>query len=386
VLWQTELSHGGLIRSVAAQDPIGLDGVIFSVVWIGGYDGYVWQLDGDTGEVLIETESPVQPYGFALDRAGNLWISSREGRVFGRLDTNRCTDNASCMVPICDEDDTCVKERIEVPIVPYGITVDPEQRVWLGGNDIVRYDPMAPRGSRITEVGLPFGDEISVHGIAADGAGWVWGAGYEHGIVRVDADSPTDFVIVDGTAGYPNKGMAVDSDGKIWSITQSDRAIVITPGPTLMDAAVNTDVARTIVDPYTYSDMTGQQLRLATNPRGYYRRIFQSCRTDVPAVRTTWVDLHWNGDAPPGTRLSFRARTANTAAELAGADWVAIATVPPDGSPQSISTAFAEAGVTPGFLLEVEAQLERLETASSETLTPRVRWMEASFSCNESLI
>ena len=382
VLWNTDVSGGGLIRAVAAQDVDGVDGGVYPTVWIGGYNGVVWHLDGDTGAILLETEAPVPPYGFALDRAGSLWIATREGNRLGRLDTNRCIDEASCDVPTCMDDSTCIKEEIPMPIRPYGITVDQHQRVWLGGSDIVRYDPSAPAGARVVEVGLDFDESIRVHGIAADAEGWVWGAGTDHGVVRVSADDPSSWTVVGGTTGFSNKGMAVDADGKVWSITRADRAVVVTPGPTLMDAMVDTDVARSIIEPYTYSDMTGQQLRLATNPRGFYRRVFEGCAS--PST-TLWSELHWNGDAAPGTRLAFRARSSATAAELAAASWVGVATAPPDASPADLAGAFAAEGVTPGRFLELEVQLERLD-GFPERLTPRVRWLEVSFMCGADLI
>ncbi len=152
-----------------------------------------------------------------------------------------------------------------------------------------------------------------------------------------------------------------------------------------MDAEVDPEVARTIEDPYTYSDMTGQQLRLATNPRGFYRRTFQSCGGDEMEAATLWREVHWDGDAAPGTRLAFRARTASSTGDLAAAPWVSVATAPPDTSPASIAGAFADAGIEPGWLLELEVQLERLD-GFPERLTPRVRWLEVSFDCQTELI
>ncbi|NIR37114.1 MAG: hypothetical protein GWO22_14335, partial [Actinobacteria bacterium] len=80
--------------------------------------------------------------GFALDGDGQLWISGRGNRALGRVDTNRCTDAASCSDPICvaatgesTECDSAVKAQIPAPHRAYGITVDFNQRVWLGGDE-----------------------------------------------------------------------------------------------------------------------------------------------------------------------------------------------------------------------------------------------------------
>lgn len=132
VLWNTSLPDGGIIRAVAAQDTIGPDGEIITSVWVGGWDGVVWKLDGETGEILVRTASPTRNYGFALDGSGNLWISGRSDRVLGRIDTRRCVSTASCDVTPCGaEGNTCIKQAIPIPSPhnPYGITVDSEQRV-----------------------------------------------------------------------------------------------------------------------------------------------------------------------------------------------------------------------------------------------------------------
>ena len=174
--------------------------------------------------------------------------------------------------------------------------------------DVMRYDPMAAPGSRWQTVGLGFGG-ISVHGIAADAEGWVWGGAWTNGVVRIDADSPTPWQGVAGTNGHANKGMAVDSDGKIWSIIQGDRAIVITPGPTIAEASVNADVARTIVSPYTYSDMLGMALRTITHRSesfSFWRGVIDS-GVDDPV----WEDVGWNAYEPSATDLQVRARCSS---------------------------------------------------------------------------
>jgi len=378
VLWNRELP-GSFIRAVAAQDVVGPDGELEEYVWIGGWNSNtVYKLDGRTGEVLFTTPAPVQTYGFALDASGNLWISGIGGSL-GRIDTNRCIDEASCAAPACGADgDDCVKQVIPLPTPSYGITVDFMQRVWLGGHSgsstIKRYDPSAPLGSRFLVVG-----RNGTHGIAADAVGFVWAAGQGGGVYRVDAVTG-DAVTVTGTEGASNKGIAVDSEGKVWSITQSPEAIVITPGPTLGEYTVERGVASSIVNPYTYSDMTGLQLRLATNPRGYYRAIFEGCPETLPGD-TEWGDLAWEAETPAGTSVVWRARTAATRDALDSADWVTLATVPPDSSPVNIGAAFMDAGVEIGRWLMIEAQLTAERTSTTEVITPRVLAIDVQHVC-----
>lgn len=378
VLWNRPLPDGGLIRAVAAQDVTGPDLGVVPYVWVGGYDGVVWKLDGESGEVLLRTEAPVPPYGYALDRAGNLWMATREGDRLGRLDTTRCVSDATCLEAVCDDaGDGCVKQTISLPAKGYGVTVDFMQRVWLGGDHIMRYDPTAPLGDRIVDIDVG----AMVHGIAADGDGWVWGAAMDAGVVRVDAVTPSSWAIVSGSEDRSAKGMAIDADGKVWTINRRhEDATVIEPGPTLLEAVVTAGVAGGLVSPYTYSDMTGQQLRLATHARGFYRRIFEGCEENIDTT-TLWKELHWSGDAPPGTRLIFRVRSAPTRAELVGAAWLTAAVVPPIVTRIDLAELFASTSYGAGAVLEVEVQLERLPSATSDVVTPRVSRIEAGFEC-----
>jgi len=389
VLWNTSLPDGGIIRGVAAQDVPGPDFTLHPYVWIGGWEGILWKLDGETGAIVLRTPSPTNNYGLALDGSGNLWISGRSTLALGRVDTNRCVDEASCSAPPCGADgDTCVKQIIPIPggANPYGITVDVAQRVWLALYDtasVSRYDPAAPLASRwnIVSVGS------NCHGIAADGEGWVWAACWATGIIRLTGDDPSSYTVVAGTGGFSCKGMAVDMDGKIWSINNAhNSAIVVTPGPTLTDASAMTGVVPTIISPYTYSDMTGQQLRLATDPRGYYRRVFEGCPDDGTNAGTEWRELVWDGDTPPGTSLLWRVRTAATRADLAAATWLLVATVPPATSPVDLITALGAAGVVPQRFLEIEVQLHSERASPTETITPRVRSLTVTHGCIPSIV
>ena len=383
VLWNTSLPDGGILRAAAAQDLRGPDGEVISSVWIGGWEGIVWKLDGDTGEILVRTASPTNNYGFALDGSGNLWISGRSALVLGRIDTTRCVDTASCDVTPC-MDDTCIKQQIPIPEGhnPYGITVDSEQRVWIamhGTQTIARYDP-AGGGSRwtMTNVG------VDCHGIAADGAGWIWAAGWSAGVVRLLGDDPSMHVIVPGTESRESKGMAIDFDGFVWSINQgTSDATVIEPGPSLTDQTVSTGVVPHGTLRYTYSDMTGQQLRLATDPRGWYRRPFEGC---PDTMSTSWDELRFDGDLPPGTLFRFRVRTAATRADLATATWIALGDAPPLTSPLDLDAALTAAGIESARWIEVEVVLEATRTSSTEIISPRLTGLTVTRLCGPRLM
>ena len=63
-------------------------------------------------------------------------------------------------------------------------------RIWLGGitnfgiGPVKRYDPFAPVNQRLAVAGT---ETNSVHGIAADANGWIWGAKPPN-VVRLDAE------------------------------------------------------------------------------------------------------------------------------------------------------------------------------------------------------
>jgi len=81
--------------------------------------------------------------------------------------------------------------------------------------------------------------------------------------------------------------------------------------------------------PYAYSDLTGLQLRNATNPVGYWETVFEGCEEGS----TRWARLVWDLETPPGTTVSFQVRTGDDLEGLASAPWTEAATVPADSSP-----------------------------------------------------
>lgn len=392
ILWRTDLGGAypdtSLVRAVAAQDLYGPDDELIPYVWIGDYDGrHVWKLDGVTGDVLFRTEAPVSPYGFALDGLGNLWMIE-SGSQLGRLDTNRCVDVDSCIDPVCDgaAGDECVKQRIQAPRATYGITVDAAQRVWTGGT-VQRYthDPgILPIEDRWVIAGEP-GDEPSyTYGIAADRRGWVWAAISGGRTLRVNQEDLTEWTEVLGT-GPSCKGMAVDIDGNVWCVSEQGdgRAYVISPGELLEDYIVTPDVATlTSSSRYTYSDMTGEQLRLATNPRGTYAHVFEGCPDDPQFEGTVWHQLAWDADVPPQTMLRFRVRTADTREALELLDWLTIAEVAPATSPVDVAEILRLNSIVSGRFMELEIQLTTERTMGMSTpITPRVRSVDLQFLC-----
>ncbi len=404
VLWFTQLTDS--IRGVAAQDILGTTKVtpvaggepMITVtesehyVWAGGGTlGRLFKLRGDTGAVVLETQAPRGIYGLALDGSGLLWMTGGAywGGSLAVVDTRTCLDEVSCNVPSCNVScsetscpDTCdgaVKANITLsPDSAYGVTVDCKQRVWLGGSGgpIKRYDPSAPADQRLT-VAPESAKTSGIHGIAADAKGFIWGAASGQGVLRLDAETMLQSTFI--RTDYGAKGIAIAANGDVWAITQSTMAHVVRPGPALADNMLLPSAVTGFVSPYTYSDMTGEQLRLATNAPGRYRRVFEGCAGGT----TRWQDVAFDTDVPQGTIAILRARGAASKAELANATPILLSVAPFQADAMSLEgTSLADAAF---IELEVELIVEggrRVGRCERDRTTPRLKALSLNRVCS----
>jgi hypothetical protein len=421
VLWFRKFDQE--IRGVAAQDipahsviepqPDGPPKITTTpaqhYVWVGastvGYDPVnspmsgamaprAYKLDGETGEILIDTEMPRGAYGFALDGRGILWLTGGAywNGSLAFIDTTQCVDDASCDVEPCRVTcsasacpttcDGAVKADITLdPYDAYGITVDCKQRVWLGSL-IKRYDPQAPADQRFKVTTAMLTNTSFVAGIAADAHGWVWGAGTNNHVLRIDAETMQQAAEI--PVPQSTQGVAVDIDGKIWAIPMSTSVHVITPGDAVADNAVQTDAVTGLQSPYTYSDMTGVQQILAANAEpGMYSRVFEGCAEDMA---TTWADFSYDAETPDGTRIVFQARTADTIAGLESALWQPLAGAPSDTPEAQLGTTLMLSGEPPGRYVEIKVDLYMDPGATdrcteTSAVTPKLKSFTVSFSC-----
>ncbi len=419
MLWYRQFDQE--IRAVAAQDIPGtttieeqLDGppLITTTpsqhyVWLGASTrgaadpssdpqteplAMAYKLDGETGEILLETAMPRGAYGFALDGRGILWLTGGaywSGSV-AFIDTNQCTDTATCDVEPCrttcsttqcpDTCDGAIKGDITLePQNTYGITVDCKQRVWLGASPIKRYDPLAPVDQRLA---VATGDAASAYaaGIAADANGSVWGAATP--VVRLDAEDLTQVQMVD-TPSYAH-GVAVDVDGKVWAVTMNTTLHVIEPGATLADNVVTGDAVDGLQFPYTYSDMTGvqQQLAAAEAP-GIYTQVFEGC---AEGEQTTWLDFSWDAETPAASRVVFQVRTADTLEGLEEAEFQGLVAVPSMRETVDLDATLTLSGEPAGRYVEIQVELYAdvgMHDRCSETpvTSPRVRAFTLAHRC-----
>ncbi|MFT5355573.1 MAG: hypothetical protein ACI9KE_002792, partial [Polyangiales bacterium] len=275
---------------------------------------------------------------------------------------------------------SAIKRAIPTPNSnrPYGVTVDAAQRVWLGGDrDVQRYDPTEPPSRRWATAGIGTSGGWKA-GIAVDGSGNVWTTG-SFGVWRIDADNPRNRYLIRNTSanrGVRGWGVAIAADDRAWIIGRwENSAWVIQPGASLASNNI-TRTAYTVRSPYTYSDMTGQQLRLAATPRGTYIMTFNGC-----GAGTRWENLAFDVDTPRNTSVAFRVRTADTMIGLSGAEWHGVGVVPSGVSPLAVGNVLDAAGVTHGNFAQVEVALESSILDPSMFVTPRVRSVQLNHYC-----
>jgi hypothetical protein len=211
------------------------------------------KLDGNDGSVIGEVvvdEWPCNwdhgPYGGAIDASGDFWGLGTSGSIF-RI----------------HRDDFTV-ERWDNPVshVMYGIALDATGTPWIAGwsGNLWAFD-------RATETwvdhGGTNGGPTRLRGLAIDSDGSAWVAGNEPcGLMRYDTQGAT---LVDGAIALPGcvtpVGVSIDVDGMVWVVDKdADKAFKLDPA----DNSVVT--VEGLVDPYTYSDMTGAGLGLVVNP------------------------------------------------------------------------------------------------------------------------
>ncbi len=363
VLWNSDVGCGpdgggwgvgcGIARAVAVQDRVGLDGVLEERVWVGMFNeqGY-YELDRSDGSETGEFAdcSPCTPYGAAIDRDGIL--------------SSACLSQNMCRFDTSNVDD------VEVLVQPgsnYGITVDQDGIVWTGGS-CTKYDPEAAEFTSIAG--------CSGNGVGADGNGYVWvgqcwgGGGFGGGgsMCRIDAET-----LEVTTSAALSFGIGVDFDGFIWGVGYSTTYVDIVDGS--MDPGAE-DVERVelgLTGPYTYSDMTGYQLRNATDPQGSYAHVFEGCDGED---MTGWEAVTWEAVTPEGTSIQISVRHADDLATLATEAWIVVGSTVELESPAELEPVL---GVGPhGRYLEVKFTL----FSESRENRPMLTDMGVQWSCD----
>jgi hypothetical protein len=254
MVWNTPLGNNAIGARATAWDGMedpdtGLGGHVY----IGAMTNKtVYQLDGDTGEILQQAVTALSHYGGAIDNQRNFWTVAMT-----------CTIGA-CQIERTSLDDLSSHDTYPVHC-GYGISVDGQGRVWTagqnltgGGGCVSRYDPATGENVWVNTGATDFNRGVAV-GIAAS-AGSAWAASTNGDLIQVDLE--TVQIVQRQPVGVESMvGVAVDYEGYVWTVSE---------GANAAHRVDPTSWAITTVpiglQPYTYSDMTGMQLWGAVGP------------------------------------------------------------------------------------------------------------------------
>jgi streptogramin lyase len=305
-------------------------------IWVGHWNGRnVVKVNPETLQVEAVVNVPSRVYGLAIDNEGNLWTSERGGGVVSRINTETAQLIQTYNIPF--------------GVSLYGIAVDGEGNVWLGNydqNNILKFSPSTNQWWQYRDPNASL-----TRGIAVDGNGYVWVA--NSGSNNVSRFRATDGQYVGSyRVGSGPIGIAVDNDGNIWAVNHgSNNTTKLDPnGQRLGTYAVGRG-------PYTYSDMTGFQLRNFTVRQGRWTVVF-----DCGYNQCSFDQLEWSATTPDGTTVQLRARSSSDRVNWSAYDG------PFSQSPANLS-------LPRGKYCEVEVQLQTTE----DEVTPvfqgvSIRW------------
>jgi streptogramin lyase len=262
VLWHTAfpLANGfsGGVRPTAwegvAQDQVTCETPV-PRLWVGykdaGNTAHFARLHGDTGVVLDDVLRPnwssnsFGPYGGAVNSAGDLFSIGYDNEVSIRIDATTLQ----------------ITELGKPPgSYKYGMGVDSNGNMWVGSfsgpHHMYFFDAQANQWQGIGNGGNPGGGAL---GVQIDNLGRVWGAA--NGPCRlIEADVETkqfiktDIVLPGCSSPW---GVSIDNEGYVWVVDKGNKAFKVDP-----DTYEIKLIVTGLINPYTYSDMTGQGLQL----------------------------------------------------------------------------------------------------------------------------
>ncbi|MBI5500110.1 MAG: hypothetical protein HY907_07685 [Deltaproteobacteria bacterium] len=245
MLWNSPLSGGSAIgaRATAWDGTENAETGEGGFVWIGALtSNQVFKLDGDDGAILEQTRVTNSPYGGVIDGRGNFWVVG-----------------AMCTIGMCQlarvNTSALDTSYVTVPC-GYGITADAQGRIWTSGRTLTgscvnRHDPATATNTTYTAPGMT----NFFRGLAVDGLGSVWVANTGGNVLQISEDTVELVHDVPGV-GSSVVGVAIDFQHNVWAVAEeSSHAAKI--NPTTYEVETFSVGSR----PYTYSDMTGFQLR-----------------------------------------------------------------------------------------------------------------------------
>jgi len=336
----------------------------FGSVWVGAYEEKkMFKLHGNDGSVLEEKDLPIHPYGAVMTADRHLWVTSLGGVDNAIVSIDSATNRVGEPIPI--------QSRVFCS-GGYGIAVDAQARIWLGGwtcEAAFRYDPAAEPAAAWRTIDLT--GRGYTRGITVDGNGRVWTAHSHEArlpfdsvgrVTSFDAETLGDRTDIELEEGLETIGVGVDADGRIWAVNlASDNAIRIDP------ETGDSMTVRVGAKPYTYSDFTGFGLRTFTAPFGRWVGTVDACE---PSGEPQWDTLAWDADVPAGGSVTAWVRTSSRLELLASAPRVGPFTESP-----------ADLGAVPDVkrrrFMRIELELRTQDLEAS----PRVRAVQVQYHC-----
>ncbi|MCX7944061.1 MAG: MopE-related protein [Deltaproteobacteria bacterium] len=338
-------------------------------VWVGSwYNSQMYVFSGKDVELspdfpkckLINIVSiGCRPYGAAGDKQGYIWVACNSDW------SNSFNWQQQSIVSINVNN---YEVRHYVPpqnfncFNTYGITVDGDRNVWIGGFACAAVFKFNANSQSWTKIDIAEGRPRGV-AVSNDGYAYVaishdinWGDRH-HLVAKIDVKTNRYELIDLGANGIHPIGTAIDSDGMVWVVNLlTNNAARINP------KNYRIDFFHVGTNPYTYSDMTGLQAGLYTNPDGTFTIQFDSGYS-----KAQWYSVEWTGiEDPPITNILVRVRSAPSQNELVNAQWTQYF----DNSPANIRNR-----VPDNRWLEIQFRL----TTSDSTKTPvlssfKVNW------------
>jgi hypothetical protein len=222
-------------------------------------------IDGDTGNIEFTIPVPgfecssLSPYGGAVNADGDFWFTN----LVPGLDRLGFVDR-----------ETQATQVINMPITPYGMTVDHDGNPWIA-SWVGSQNASAAKYDVDTETWSFANNHVvySLSGIQEDAEGRMWMNYWQYdeqnpntgGVVYIDMQTmqvsePFDI----GCEQNGCRGMSIDLNGMVWSTSQlSNTAFRFNP------ETLQVDTYNQLVGPYTYSDMTGWGIQSAAcGPQG----------------------------------------------------------------------------------------------------------------------
>jgi streptogramin lyase len=293
-------------------------------IWVGTWnDNRIHKIDPLQCKTIADYPLPggANPYGFAVDRNGLLWISSPNGTQYplNSFDTNTGK----------------VVDKVSKPYNTYGVVVDGTNDAWFAAwctNHLLRIDAKTKAMSNIT---MPsFDGNWCARGMAVDTDGNVWAAVAAY---NANACSNASYLVkynkngthignykMPANFGGGAMGVSMDAGGKIW----------VTSVCTDTAARVNKDTGAVELvaplygtNPYTYSDWTGAMLKNVTTNNGQIGT--WTANFDGTTTTSTWQQATFEAEKPAGTNVRVRFRAAAAIEAIEGSPWCVPDPTPP---------------------------------------------------------